>query len=208
LPYDEIERVLDVGYGYGQHASYFAGRGLEVVGVTAHLSEASRAEARSAGFEPVETDMHFLDLPDASFDMVWSHHSLEHSFSPMLALYEWMRVLRPGGWLCVTVPPHKTKVVSGHFTTGWTIGQLMYMLGVMGYELDTGTFLREGYNVRALVKRPMEPVDPRGLSWLHNLKDRLPQSIVRAAEEHHWSPGKFQFEGDLKRVTADEIVTR
>jgi hypothetical protein len=62
--------------------------------------------------------------------------------------------------LAVTVPPHKNDFLSGHFHTGWSVGQLLYLLGVAGFELRGGTFLQEGYNVRALVRRPQQELEP------------------------------------------------
>lgn len=45
-------------------------------------------------------------LPDASFDAVFSHHNLEHleAWQVPLALGEFRRVLRPTGWLLLEVP--------------------------------------------------------------------------------------------------------
>jgi SAM-dependent methyltransferase len=50
------------------------------------------------------TDM--ADVPDASVDAVWSAHNLEHLWSHEvpLALAEFRRVLRPGGFVLVTMP--------------------------------------------------------------------------------------------------------
>jgi SAM-dependent methyltransferase len=50
------------------------------------------------------TDMHAVG--DASVDAVWSAHNLEHLFAHEvpLALAEFRRVLRPGGFALVTVP--------------------------------------------------------------------------------------------------------
>ncbi len=43
-------------------------------------------------------------LPDGSYDLVLSSHTLEHVANPLLALYEWKRVLRPGGHLVLVLP--------------------------------------------------------------------------------------------------------
>lgn len=205
LPLDGVDTVLDVGFGYGFHAAYFARRGLSVTGITSHLSEPMRRRADAGGYRAVEMDMHFLDFPDDGFDMVWSSHALEHSFSPLLALREWQRVLRPGGVLAVTVPPHKSMVVTGHFTTGWTVGQLLYLLGVTGFDVGDGSFVKQGYNVRGVVRKPVEPVEATGLSRLDRLRDRLPASLIELAERHRWSPGHLQFEGAIRRLDASGV---
>lgn len=43
-------------------------------------------------------------VPDAHFDFVHSSHCLEHLQDPRVGLANWLRVLRPGGHLVVTVP--------------------------------------------------------------------------------------------------------
>lgn len=50
-------------------------------------------------------DAQYLDaLHDASFDFVHSSHCLEHMHDPREALHHWLRVLKPGGHLVVTIP--------------------------------------------------------------------------------------------------------
>ncbi|MCC5822414.1 MAG: class I SAM-dependent methyltransferase [Planctomycetes bacterium] len=51
-----------------------------------------------------KADMRALPRPDASFDLVVHSDTLEHIEEPGLALSECLRVLRPGGWLVMTVP--------------------------------------------------------------------------------------------------------
>lgn len=200
LPWGEVRTALDVGMGYGLHCADFARRGAAVTGVTVHLPDQLLAHARDHAYRALAMDMHFLDFDDASFDLVWASHALEHSFAPLLALREWLRVCRPGGLLCVTVPPHKPQIVSGHFTTGWSIGQLAYLLAVAGCDCRDGRFVREGYNVRALVRRPEAPLDDLGSSWLFALRDRLPPQIAESMTEVPQSLGRYTFEGDLERV--------
>ena len=49
-------------------------------------------------------DMMALDFPDDSQDLVYAHHSLEHTRDPRCAAAEILRVVRPGGLVFVTVP--------------------------------------------------------------------------------------------------------
>lgn len=51
-----------------------------------------------------EVDMQAMDYADASFDLVVHSDTLEHVPDPLRALTECLRVLRPGGALCFTVP--------------------------------------------------------------------------------------------------------
>lgn len=43
-------------------------------------------------------------MEDMTFDCAHSSHSLEHMENPHVALTNWVRVVRPGGYLVVTVP--------------------------------------------------------------------------------------------------------
>lgn len=45
-----------------------------------------------------------LDVASESLDFVHSSHCLEHLIDPPIALASWLRVLKPGGHLIVTVP--------------------------------------------------------------------------------------------------------
>ncbi len=46
-------------------------------------------------------------IADDSYDFVLSSHNLEHFANPMKALYEWKRVIRPGGGLIVLLPDYR-----------------------------------------------------------------------------------------------------
>jgi SAM-dependent methyltransferase len=98
----EFGDVLDVGIGVGYALRKFKARGLRVTGITQEHSEADSAKAD--GLDARIMDMNFLDFPDSSFDLVWCRHALEHSLMPIIALMEFRRVLRPGGYLYVEVP--------------------------------------------------------------------------------------------------------
>jgi len=49
-------------------------------------------------------DMHRLPFSPASFDVIYSHHTLDHSLDPQRALKEMARVSRPGAVWIFTVP--------------------------------------------------------------------------------------------------------
>jgi len=52
-----------------------------------------------------DSDATYLSsLPNESFDTVHSSHMLEHTPNPRGALVNWLRVLRPGGFIVCTVP--------------------------------------------------------------------------------------------------------
>lgn len=96
--------VLDVGCGPGTITADFArlvspGR-VTAVDSSAEVLEAARAELGQTGltnvaFQPA--DVHALDFPDHTFDVVHAHQVLQHVADPVLALREMRRVCVPGG---------------------------------------------------------------------------------------------------------------
>lgn len=80
-------------------------------------------------------------------------------------------------------------------------------MGICGYDLKSGYFVEEGYSVRALVKRPVEPIGPTGPSWMFNLKKSLPDSIQTRLNDIP-SAGRFSFNGALKEVTNENCVEK
>lgn len=100
------ERVLDLGCGDGVLIPAIAGAGAEAVGADASAVALARAAGRGAAalhhVEPGEP----LPFEPQSFDGVWMSEVLSQASDTGELLSEARRVLRPGGWLGVTVPFH------------------------------------------------------------------------------------------------------
>ena len=99
------QAVLDVGCGPGTITVDLAalvapGR---VVGLdySANILEQARQAAADAGradqIEFAQGDVHALDFPDDTFDVVHAHQVLQHVGDPVTALREMRRVCKPGG---------------------------------------------------------------------------------------------------------------
>ncbi|MFI2369439.1 methyltransferase domain-containing protein [Streptomyces sp. NPDC018833] len=100
--------VLDVGCGPGTISADFAalvapGRVTAVDAAQDVLGQA-RALIEERGLDNVRfavADVHALDFPDDSFDVVHAHQVLQHVGDPVAALREMRRVCRPGGVVAV-----------------------------------------------------------------------------------------------------------
>ncbi|BCJ51230.1 hypothetical protein Asp14428_27050 [Actinoplanes sp. NBRC 14428] len=100
--------VLDVGCGPGTITADLAthitpGRitALERTGEALDLARAEIARRGLTGVDFAVGDVHALDFPDDSFDVVHAHQVLQHVGDPVRALREMRRVTRPGGIVAV-----------------------------------------------------------------------------------------------------------
>ena len=96
--------LLDVGCGPGTITCDLAdlvapGRvtAVEPVEVALDLARAEAERRGTTNIDFVVADVHALDLPDASYDVVHAHQVLQHVADPVQALREMRRVCRPGG---------------------------------------------------------------------------------------------------------------
>lgn len=97
-------RILVVGCGSGHEAGILArGFGAATVGIDVQ-DEAGFDREGSRPAELRTMDARELAFDDASFDLVYSFHALEHIPEPRRALREMARVLRPGGTYFIGVP--------------------------------------------------------------------------------------------------------
>lgn len=96
-------RVLDVGCGIGGSSRLLAQRyGFELLGVSISPGQISRAQALSDPTGPCRfavMDALALDLPDHSFDAVWTVECAPHIADKQRFANELLRVLKPGGLL-------------------------------------------------------------------------------------------------------------
>jgi len=100
------DRLLDLGAGPGTITADLAGHVAEVVATEIgeeelQLSRATAADRGVANISFRVADVHALDFPNASFDVVHAHQVLQHVADPVQALRELARVTRPGGLVAV-----------------------------------------------------------------------------------------------------------
>lgn len=104
--------LLDVGSGPGTITCDLADRVAQVTAVeqTHEARDLTRGEAEKRGVQTIEClvgDVHDLDLPEDSFDVVHAHQVLQHLPDPVVALREMRRVCRPGGLVAVRDADHE-----------------------------------------------------------------------------------------------------
>ncbi len=95
-------RMLDVGCGAGWSTYWFADGGYDATGI----------DLNPAGFEPQASDCLrflagsglYLPFQNGAFDVAATHQCLEHVPDPAQMLNEMIRVVRPGGVVCVVGP--------------------------------------------------------------------------------------------------------
>jgi SAM-dependent methyltransferase len=96
--------VLDIGCGPGTITADLAARvapgPVLAVDLFADVLNLARAEIQRRALSNVTfatADVHRLDFPDDTFDVVHAHQVLQHVADPVQALREMRRVCRPGG---------------------------------------------------------------------------------------------------------------
>ncbi|GIE96722.1 class I SAM-dependent methyltransferase [Paractinoplanes rishiriensis] len=100
--------VLDIGCGPGtitaDLATIVTPARVTAVEITDAALDLARAEIDRRGLTNVTFavgDVHALDFPDDTFDVVHAHQVLQHVTDPVAALREMRRVTRPGGLVAV-----------------------------------------------------------------------------------------------------------
>lgn len=139
---EPIGEVLDIGVGAGVLLGLLAPRAQSAVGLD--ISRGMRVLARSrlqqAGLAHCTIragDMHQLDYPDMSFDLVVLDEVLSLSDEPQQAVEEAARVLRPGGRLLVLdrIRPAALRLSAvGNTGSGLFENQLAVMLRMAGMK--------------------------------------------------------------------------
>ena len=86
-------------------AEYCVGFGLDPgAGGRTFSHDTLCADVRPDTQPQVLADAAWLPFHDGSFDYVCNSHLIEHLLRPFDAICEWLRVVRPGGHVCMVVP--------------------------------------------------------------------------------------------------------
>lgn len=98
---------VEVGCGGGEVCSLI-GKHYQVTGVDVSRLALQRARDRSMGgmVTLIEASADHLPIEENSADGVYSFEVLEHVWDPLTALREMVRIIKPGGFLLVSMPNH------------------------------------------------------------------------------------------------------
>jgi len=84
---------------------YFSGRGIDVGSGDDPLSKDPNIMGRALAFDRDDGDANHLSRHVISFfDFIHASQVLEHMHDPAAALRDWLTVVKPGGYIIVTVP--------------------------------------------------------------------------------------------------------
>lgn len=105
--FSDIDRhafILDIACGDGIGMKIFKEMGFKnVIGV--ELADEKIEKALSFGFLVLKADMHNLKMFNGNqFDVIYSSHTLEHAYNPVMVLKEFYRILKNDGILKIVLP--------------------------------------------------------------------------------------------------------
>lgn len=139
LPLDAC--IIDIGCGAGLFAQSAHNLGYQdVTGVT--LSPDDVAICESLGLKIKHADMSDLPWADGTIDFIWCRHALEHSPYPIFTLYEFHRVLKPGGKAFIEVPAPDNQRT-------WIHENNPNHYSILGDKMWQGLFGKAGFETQA-----------------------------------------------------------
>ena len=98
-------RILDGGCGLGEWTVFLGQQGFDVVGLDLSAEVVDRLKVRFPATQFVRGDIRHTGFEAESFDACFSWGAFEHFENGIGdCLDEAHRVLRPGGWLFISVP--------------------------------------------------------------------------------------------------------
>lgn len=161
--------VLNAGCGEGLFAPLLLSICAPQLQIEMDLSRAGARHLRSPRQRYVAGSLTHLPLLRASVDLVLCSEVLEHIPDDRAAVAEMARVLRPGGWLLISVPMPPAVPDPNHVREGYTYGALQQLLIAFGLEcLGARTCMRLFF--RSVLRWWRPGLVPRavitGLAWL------------------------------------------
>lgn len=127
-PLERGMKVLDVGAGFGVQLDYYI-RQRGIVATSLDFDPETCQASIVKDVADVRTgDLLDMGFPDASFDLVTLHESLEHVYRPKAVLDEVFRILKPGGRVAIDTPDFGAwwRMVWGRYWFGILVPAHLY----------------------------------------------------------------------------------
>lgn len=97
-------RILDIGCGDGKFLWALNQKRWDATGIDTLPETLSLVQARIPSLRLIEGNIYSNALPERSFDVLTMWHVLEHLADPAAILSRAGALLRPGGWLFISLP--------------------------------------------------------------------------------------------------------
>mgnify|MGYP001544673260 CR=1 FL=1 len=90
----------------GYFEKYLIGNGIDIgCGSDKLFNPVPMIHFNCRGWDVTDGDAQYMrGVEEHTYDFVYSSHCLEHMHNPTVALENWWRILKPGGYLFVAVP--------------------------------------------------------------------------------------------------------
>ena len=206
IDFNKSHNVLSIGIVEGTLENILAKKVSKLTGIGInidnYIERLAKYKKLNSNIELLEMDVMDMKFDDSSFDFVLASHVFEYCLDLGIIIDKIKNVLNKDGTLLVFVPPHEYLVVAGHLNVGWSVGQLMYLLAVKGFDVVNGKFMEYGYNVFAAVKKsnlklPKLKFDKGDIKLLKQ-SNVLPESIFDKYNEDGFSGfiNQYNFENN------------
>lgn len=142
--------VLDIGSGEGIHANFMrkAGKIVDTVDYGTSLYASKRDDEITFIGDFMEINF------EKQYDCVFCSHILEHQLNVGLFLKKINCLIKDNGYLLISVPPLRTKLVGGHINQ-FVPATLFYHLVLSGFDCSNAMFGTYGYNQTVIVKKKL-----------------------------------------------------
>ena len=97
-----VKDCLQVAFEPGLTTSHLLKRGFRTTVAACQKDQDTFDWSGEA--EILRGDFHSLPQRSDTMDILFAEHVISHSYAPLLALIEWQRVVKPGGYIVVTLP--------------------------------------------------------------------------------------------------------
>jgi SAM-dependent methyltransferase len=113
--------LLEAGCGTGKWVDYFGNLGHRAIGVDYAPTALGVALRTKPTLSVLRADCRKMPFPSETFDYLFANGTVEHDVAgPEANLREFLRVLKPGGWLMSSVPCLNTE---RHLMLWWLVGR-------------------------------------------------------------------------------------